>query len=256
MASADYRNSIYTPLKQERLRYLIDLNLKIVRGVLKKHPWAIQNYLYIDLHSGPGKDPEGEAGSPLIMLQVARELSMPCQAWLYEQDPDNAATLESLVSPYRNPITSIDVRACDHKTLEARLPGIAQKGQYGIVYADPSNATLPVHLLECVAAAYPRLDIVINLACASYKRTCKYDSYESLIHVLRKFNKELWFVTSPLHKHQWTVMLGTNWNEYPEVKGFYSIYKRTGREILETVGFTKSQRQPPLFDVPGISETS
>ncbi len=49
------------------------------------------------------------------------------------------------------------------------VPDKIRRYQYGVVYSDPSNADPSFDALRYITTTYPRVDIIINLAAASYK---------------------------------------------------------------------------------------
>lgn len=242
MSSSDYRYSRHTPDKQRDFEAAIDLNLLMYSVIARKYKaFNPSPYLYIDLNSGVGIDPEGLPGSPIVFLETAFWHHIKYEAEMYEVDPHNAKTLFETIEN-RN-LRNATVFASDHKMVSSRHAAI-KKYQYGAVYADPSNAELPFDLLMHLSTIYPRLDIIINLACASYKRSVEHPDYVPLDTMLPKM-KRYWKIREPIGKHQWSILVGTNWNNYPDLEPskwrFHDIRTTVGRKVYETLVYTKRQ---------------
>lgn len=113
---------------------------------------------------------------------------------------------------------------------------------YGMIYHDPSNAPgINWQLLGRAAASFPRVDILINLACASYKRTVDLPGYSPIADKMAGIGKRVWLVRRPAYKHQWSMFLGTNYTGYKEYSDFARVDSPEGRDILRVLSMTKRE---------------
>ena len=258
--SERYKTSYATLRKQQSFTHALDLHMNLVVHIPAfKDSSSYQPYLYFDLHSGPGRSPEGDEGSPLIFQNLANKYTQAYphfnyHARFYEAEPHNYIQLKKNL----NDSPSIEIIRNDHRTELPKLLERYQKSKtknygYGVVYADPSNANLPWELLQEMKRLFPRVDIMINIACASYKRNISSDDYYTLAERLPKV-KKYWIIRKPVGKHQWSILVGTNWDSYPDWKK-KEFYKwddgDIGSDYFSRIAYTKNQRrdqrQPRLF---------
>lgn len=241
-----FRTSEHTPSKQKSLKAALELHIKLFETIkasdLQRFPYHHwEPYCYIDLNAGRGQDEKGNDGSPLIFLELAKAYGLNYHAYLYEQDAIDALSLNQHIA--NRGFLKAEVRCQDHHAL---LTETVTKGlwQYGIVYADPSNAAPSWEVLESIKLQSPRMDILVNLACASYKRKVKLPDYVHLHEHLFAL-KKLWFVREPIGKHQWSILFGTDWVRYPEDQknNYHSIESERGRELLDQIVYTHSERR-------------
>lgn len=260
--STTYRESDSTKKKQSRFQYTLGVNSAIAARIIAKGPWWERSYMFVDLTAGPGRSSDGEPGSPLIFLTMMRNRQQQYEAHFYERDADTMAALRANVAQFERCNVVCGTTEChpeDHAEIVNAWPG--NKNQYGMVYCDTSNAQIPVDVLKHLSIRYPKMDIVINIAFASYKRRCNLGHYVMPEDAIAQIGKKKWLTTPPEAKHQWTVLIGTNWDNYKEHKAaaderFYDIASPEGKEIASEIFFTKHQRQQTLFDIRGIPEAS
>lgn len=257
--SEQYKWSPNTPHKQLSFRLLLQLHMDIVNTIRHKNAWAARHpYKYFDLHGGYGIDGEGELGSPAIFHNVATDKQMPYDAHIFEADKEAFASLSVVTGKFP---ASFHVHYEDHHKLIARLDGRLYKWQFGIAYCDPSNAEIPVDVLQAIVESYPRLEIVINLAAASYKRTNCHPDWTRLNEVLQSI-KQTWIVRKPLDKFQWTILVGTDWKGFPDwqSRGFAKVDSEVGQAWYEKIVYTHKEIhdrvQPELFATEQTSEYS
>lgn len=251
--SADYCYSDSTPAKQEGLSAMLNLWFNVVRqsriNAQAKWTFRAEPVLLIDLFAGPGVDPFGNPGSPLIFIQEAERARIDYRLMLFEDDPETAAQLKQTVEPYRACASVYEVRnefAADY----------VERSPYrnAIIYCDPSNADIPVGALLRLLQKLPRADVLINLACASYKRQVALPGYEMLGDRLAKLGKEYWLIREPLHKHQWVMLMGMNKVHINNWAGkrIFSMEDARGVAAWERAELTKAQwrakYQGGLFD--------
>jgi hypothetical protein len=257
--SARYKASDYTPIKQQALHDALTQQMNLIVHITEKWNKA-RPYTFFDLNAGPGMTEDQQPGSPLIFRRIASEYmaqwpNFHFEATLYEAD---LQTYSKLVRVLGNDPRFI-IKNENHDELRSELlkkrdhPTKQDKWTFGAVYADPSNATLPWELLELFNHVYPRVDIMINIACASYKRTIAQAGYQTLADRLPTIKKH-WIVRKPFGKHQWSILVGTNWEDYPawRRKNFYPWNDQgVGTSIFEKLVYTPEQLQSkynlPLF---------
>jgi hypothetical protein len=260
MASADFRCSEDTPRKQEDLEYILKVILPIWKGIRRRpgNDWA-RRYpiLYVDLYAGPGVDDFGNIGSPLIFDKLAQPFMtlpydpLPFNAHFYEKNPDQFEHLASVLQ-HRN----YHLHCASNRTAIDILPKWRVGEQYGLVYADPSNAPMGEisDLCRPFAQQYKRVDILINYAAASWKRQCKLDHYRHLTECLRAIGKRHILIRAPRNKHQWTMLFLTNYPGFPtnERRHWYDITTPEGYAYYRRVNYTKNElrgfEQPALFE--------
>lgn len=251
-ASARYRTSDYTPIKQQALRDALDQQINLIVNITKT--WdRPKPYLYFDLNAGPGITEKGQPGSPVIFQRIAEKYSREWsnfryQATLYEADLHIYKRLVEVLGQDHH----FEIKNSDHESLRERLEtdakmiiGKKRDWVFGAVYADPSNAVLPWELLERLNEVYPRIDVMINIACASYKRTIATIGYQTLAERLPRIKKH-WIVRKPFGKHQWSILIGSNWTNYPawREKNFYPWDDNdVGSSIFEKLVYTPEQVQ-------------
>lgn len=257
--SEQYKASEYTPIKQQALEAALTQQIDLVVTITGK--WQNpKTYLYFDLNAGPGVTDTGHVGSPLVFRRIANEFSsiypyFKYKARLYEIDPRMYTKLIRHIGADRN----FRVENCSHEAIGEVLksalskPFNQRKWVFGAIYLDPSNAQIPWELLEQANEVFPHIDIMINIACASYKRTIATEGYETLAEKLPRIKKH-WIVRRPFGKHQWSILIGTNWENYPawQEKDFYpwndqSVGTAIFEKLVYTSGQLRNKRQPRLL---------
>lgn len=244
--SASYRRSKNTGYKQASFRLAVGLHIDIVQAI-QRDWYKPKPYLYFDLYGGPGIDPDGNSGSPVIFHQLATERDLNYRALVYEKNPTTYSSLVANTAAMPN----MQVVNESHDEIERRLKSRCDWCM-GLVYCDPSNAEIPVTPLFAIKQACPRVDFMINLAAASYKRTINLPSYRELGDILESL-KKTWVVRKPVDKFQWTILVGSDHPDYPSWSnaGFERFDSPTGQDWYDRITHTKQQiraaNQPELF---------
>lgn len=251
--SAHYRQSKNTAIKQQSFTDLVALHIDICQAIWARKAWNGPQYAYIDFNGGPGIAPDGSPGSPRIFADVARRKGLEYTGLVYEKHDE---TYNELV---RNTV-AIPQLICvndDHCNIGAGMQeylfGSGRKWTFGIVYSDPSNAYIPFEALLEVVRRFPKMEVAINLAAASHKRQSHMPAYTTIHEQLVQL-KENWIVRKPHDKFQWTILVGTSWEQFPAWKerGFYTWDSDVGREWYEKITMTKEEirdkYQPGLLD--------
>ncbi len=255
MAYIGYSRSEHTQAKQLSFRKMIDLHMQITLNIVRKHSgWAKQSYRYFDLNAGPGIDPiTGELGSPLIALEKANAIwKDDYEMDFFEIDPISYFKLRrAILSP------NVRVFNCNNELVDNFLPDGVDKTQYGLVYADPSAAPrLAIEPMGAICDRFPKVDAMFNIAATSIKRANSTKPPEEILRLddmRARINKKHWIIRKPISQFQWTILLGTNWLNYPdwEKNDFVSIHSDLGKEWLAICNLSERERQraiqPTLF---------
>lgn len=229
-----------TPNKQEDFRKIIRHHLNVCANIREKHSWANKYpYLYIDAYGGPGRYC-GIVGSPLIFLEEAQAAGIPFRAIAIEIDPERAQALREAAN---GNLTVYQGHNCDYIK---RIP--MNHNQFGLLYCDPPGAKdeaipLSFQIMSEVAKRARRLDVMINMAPASHKRTIELAGYTSIADLKKSVTKQEWAIRSTRGKHQWTFLIGTNWIEWAKWNraGFYSLNSEMGELLFDKVNLTGEQ---------------
>ena len=263
--SEKYQKGPDTPYKQEHYRYVLTQLLAIYGAIRNKYGSKNPVFLW-DLYAGPGRTDglDGEAGSPLIACELALKQSYPIKLHFYEANPSDAALLRENLSkpPYCNADFVVH-EASNQSVLEILGRDRRHPSVYGLVYADPSNADLNGFdsIFAAFAIKYPRVDLLLNYAAASYKRKVKFKDYKSLQDRLNPIRKEKWFIREPIKQQQWTMLLGTNFNglKPEEKKHWHDVGESVGKRLFLEVNYTAEQKgllhNLGLFLTEQINET-
>lgn len=276
MDSATYRSSKNTNYKQISLRHMLVKTMAII-GAIRNNPshaaWALNtDPLYIDLFAGPSCDPDtGDAGSPLIFMDVASRQSYRINAHFYDRDFSSMRQLAGNLSKVKQPENVTYVLHPTDNTavsdiLPQKSPGRRFRSpadQLGIAYADPSNADLnsTIAPLRSIANAYFKVDLIFNYAAASWKRQRALDHYRNVLEFLAEIPKQKWFIRKPIDRFQWTMLFGTNYLNFKtkelqyfktkELQFWYDVRSEEGRRLLEQAAYTREEleasRQMSLF---------
>lgn len=243
-----------TPIKQEHFRTVVNVHLRICKAILyKQQSWINPYYYYFDLNAGPGRYKykhgffeEEVSGSPLHFIEMATSINIPYKATFFEKDPQNVAKLRESLKPYED--GSITVHEGDHEVLLPRYFDLLERRKrYGLVYADPTGSLPPFGLLAEMAKVpcYDKLDFLVYCAATNIKRVQHFTN-KTLVDHLDGINKKFWVIREPKDRHQWTFLLGTNWDAMPDFRkiGFYNAHSPEGLEILTTLNNVRTQEEP------------
>lgn len=241
-----------TPIKQEAYRHVLRVNMAILRAIRNKaiqQGWTQQpHFFHADFHSGPGIDPTGKPGSPLIFAEEKTKFGLPHKVHLFEKNPITFAQLKRN-TVHLSPEFFL-MHETDYSTILDYLPDSEDKQLYGTLYLDPSNAfkaVLPVNLLNQIISLCPKLEIIIWIAAATFKRIrtgAPSPERLALRSQMKMINKKHWFVRQPYGIHQWTMLVFTDWDEYPgKDDSFFDAKTEEGDYLLDRLSSTKAERE-------------
>lgn len=187
-------------------------------------------------------------GSAVLGVTKARLRGLNYKAVLCELREDNAADLQRYFARDNN----VTVLQGDNEiTLPPTLPPERAFERFGYVYVDPNDAKLPINMLTDMFSRNPfsRIDLIVNIAAASIKRRIQNENYDDIaLDSLLRINKKTWLVREPHAKHQWSLIVGTNWADAPDWKkeGFYRLDTDKGGKVWRALSKTKKQQTEEL----------
>lgn len=172
---------------------------------------------FVDANSGYGTSNDGSYYTSAIkMILAAKDLhrqikhNEPLQVHLFESNPQTCQRLSHNIKPHLNQRVNVHI----HNTDNANMIDVLHRhnvnmGGYGLVYFDPNKPSqLPVDVIEALGKT--RIDVLINLAFASNKRTINTSKYIDIANEITPVKRH-WFVTSTLDKFQWAMHFGCNY---------------------------------------------
>ena len=247
---------LWTPLKQDHFRKLVDMHLRVTDAVLKKNDYYSQVYRYIDATAGPGRysiDGKSIIGSPLLFLDAAEQAGRSYDAQFIEQEPEVAAELQ------RNlPHTTLGIATVHLGDYRVEVPALlpfVDLSQLGLLYIDPSTGIPDFATIAAAADLRPRMEVLMYLSATNLKRDHNI-SDEALSQHIAKINKDHWLVRKPARGdgHRWTFLLGSNSDLFKNYKSieFYRLNSPEAQEFFPILDLTDAQRhaklQPRLFE--------
>jgi len=230
-----------TPTKQAHFRKIVGMHMTICQGIMKSRQWAYKRYVYFDLTAGAGiYECNGATvkGSPIIVKEEAEARRLPIEAHLFECGKAAADALRGNVPP-----TGFKVYECDHvknpEQLQTAMQPYAHLHStqcFGMIYADPNGSLIPMESVLKLLAYRPfrTMDFLAYLSGTTIKRVSKaLDRDDTFSGTVSTLGKRTIFVRVPEHHHQWTFVLASNWEKFPQLEkqGFYLLDSERGQEI-------------------------
>ena len=237
-----YSTSGNTPTKDSHFREILKAHIRIVKAITHRYPWAHPDYHYIDLNAGPGIDSGCRVGSPVEFIAQCDNQGCEYRAWFCENNPKTAARLSNFINSHCAIVEG------DHlETVPLLLPRIP-KNAYGLAYTDPTGKVPPFDLLAKFSRHSKLMDILVYVSSANIKRQyfapgCKVT--KRLSEMMAPISKKFWIVRAPQDKHQWTFLIGSNWDSFPVFQslGFHRTDGKIGREIMLRLDTTNKERK-------------
>lgn len=221
-----------TPLKQFALdRAAGPIIGKATRVAAK---WACPCVI-LDMTSGPGVDPKGADGSPLVLarhVQYFQDSGMDIRLVCVDRNADHLAVLEPLLCQ-RYP--NLDVRLYNDQRLA--LDGV-KKGSLGLSYWDTTRySELDAELLAWHGRHHRYLDILFSRECLAgfrQKRAAHTrDNVRLIDEYLKLTGKDNGYVMQYAAWGWWSFGFASNLNDWPKLaKMFYHIGSPEGEELL------------------------
>lgn len=234
-----------TKYKQQHLETILRTHIRIVKAIFGRNNYSSlsKKYIWIDLNAGTGwlkKENSIEAGSPIIFLQIAEEfpeIDFVCclfEDYFFDELVKNLQHYRKLKN-----VELLFFR--DHNTINLHT----NKKYYGMIYHDPSGFP-NFDLIENIYKnnSLNLVDVLINCPTTTVKRVRKaHEDYLKLNEYLLKIKKSNWCVREPFGKQQWSLLIGTNWDNFPTFskQGFYQHNSEYGASILKKMNETKKE---------------
>jgi len=258
-----------TNIKQKNFTEYLKLYSKIIPSIIKKfNGSAWECFFFFDMNAGPGGYIKNGIdidinyrGSPIIFLDEIKNYNYQTRYIFIEKDKniynnlikyiynnysknyfDIACIGESNELKFNNKntnhkgiIANIDNRNAI-KELIKNQPNIKNKKCFGFIYTDP-NGIFDTEMLKDISniPCFQFMDILINCNGTAIKRCTGAFGTENLNIKLRTINKKHWKIRIPFGKWQWSLLWGTNWKNFPAIKGmgFYDINSIEGQQIFQ-----------------------
>lgn len=242
-----------TFIKQQHFEKILAAHLSICREIFNKgFEYVDPHYYYFDLNAGPGSYEyrhgfysEQILGSPLLFLRLAEEKQMTYEAVFMESNRLNHSKLSAAILDSQRP--DVEVLYGNHNDLLPRYFQTDRRRRYGLAYTDPTGSAPPFDLLARMSRilAYKTLDFLIYCSAANIKRIFRFTG-QTLVKQLEPIQKKHWIIREAHAKHQWTFLLGTNWDYMPRFKklGFHRADSLEGAAILEILNNVRSDEAP------------
>lgn len=240
-----------TATKQENFTGILNILMPVAQSNMGM--WANPYFWIYDLNAARSfyEDDEGNLikGSAVRGIEAAQRHGLNYRAILCELIPDNA---DDLIRYFGTDSRVTVLTGDNEKTLPPTLPHRFDSERFGYVYVDPNDARLPVEMLADMFKRKPfkRTDLIVNIAAASLKRMINHEYYDdiALDSLLDSVDKKTWLVREPHARHQWSLLVGTNWADAPEWKnaGFYRMDTDKGKHIWRQLSRTKKQMQEEM----------
>lgn len=243
-----------TATKQKHFEGILNILMTAAKSkMVEWWPRCDPHYWIYDLNAARSEyvnEDTGEriVGSAVLGVTKAKLRGLNYKAFLCELREDNAADLKDYFAHDNN----VTVLPGDNEVmLPPTFPSLGRE-RFGYVYADPNDAKLPINMLTDMFSRQPfnRTDLIVNIAAASVKRMIHNENYDNvaLDSLLKRIKKKAWIVREPHAKHQWSLLVGTNWSDAPDWKkeGFYKLNTEKGEKIWKALAKTKKQQTEEL----------
>ena len=252
------RQSKISPFKWEDFQGVLNLHINCVEAIFRKYrnrKWPEKTYYYFDINAGWGNDYH----SPIVFLKEMykrRKISnLDFHAVFIEKDREHFECLmdkvicliESFDNEEQNYFeTNITLEEGDHEEIMRKYYSDGAD-KFGLLYHDPDGIP-SFGLLRDISKVYNRLDFLINCPATAIKRTlknniCRNHTKRLSTH-LYSITKKYWIIRSPISPWQWTRLLGTNWDAFPEFRkrDFFKLKSIKGREIMNHLDYTNNEK--------------
>lgn len=243
-----YSKSASTPTKDKHFREIVKTHIRCASAIIRKSTWADRSYHYWDLNAGPGIDGQGRVCSPLEFVSQADFVDLNYRAWFFEWEKSDAERLANFCN------ARCEVIVGDHNKkappLIEEIPRHVAKNIYGLVYSDQSGNMPPFPLLQQFSERFRYVDILVYVSSANIKRGLKaFPGKRRLSELMATVHKKFWIIREPKDIHQWTFLIGSNWDNFPqfEALGFYRLDSPKGREIMYRLDTTGEERKANLY---------
>lgn len=233
-----------TPNKQRHFRDVCRLHTGMCKGIINRYQWAHPIYAYLDLFAGEGVNQlNGKTidGSPVIMARqlLRRGMMDTARGYLFEQQAGSAAALQQRMTLFdRFTVVQGDHEQTINSVVRELKKDRRNRSRMGMVYSDPNGTRIPVDLIRKFFGngQFPMVDCVAYVSGTTYKRVRGAygdDHWPTLEEDLQAIGKQYIHLRVPEHRHQWTMAILTNYDQFPQLtnQGFYPLCSEEGKAI-------------------------
>jgi len=237
----------YTHHKHEHLAGILRMHLDICAGIARNGRLA--RWWYLDLNAGDG------TGSPYVAWSVLAEKSpcFPTTCVFVEHNPETYAQLAAMYD-------GVDATCCPQRNRDvlARLAPSFRGADHGIAFHDP-NGEVDFDLDMLRQLRNTKIDVVIYYAATAHKRMAAAFQDKRgvrLASITAQDIKPHWLIRVPEGAHQWTMLIGTGWADFPawERRGFYRLHSPRGQDLFDRLNHTTRERNARNPQLPGFNE--
>lgn len=200
--------SDYTPLKQAQLKSLLEA---CTPAWLKSHWFSSDERIFIDCMAGSGRDDKGNAGSPLILQEHAKQFNAGFCVWC-DISPKHTEQLEA----YRNDTITTLLTGRYQSEVMGYMSIVSRKAM-GLIYLDDNGCKQIWNddgFLRHVMTNYPLIDVALHFSEQAWmrsdgagidwaERTTAMDILKLMLHY-----KPESVVYAPHIKHHWRLVYG------------------------------------------------
>lgn len=246
-------HSKYTERKQQDLERVADVYMRIASLAFMPRGYVQQVYPILDLNAGWGIDPDGNPGSPIILMEAAERHHLP---WLFRGFEKNDATLELLAEAIQSRCldgSRIQLFSDHHVwtpyVIDDLRTRFGTNWMFGLAYGDGNgDYDAPFGPMGLLAESLPRVDLLLNFGATALKRMRRAGmTTDDLVSRITAIKKKHILIREPIGAQQWTMFLMTNWTEGPAKFGgaleFYPLTSLDGSAILDRVNLSAKERE-------------
>ena len=259
-----------TPIKQEHFRTIMRTLCRVVKGIIGREDYVLPHFVYIDLNAGPGwyTSPTlfgpGYPGSPIIALDIAHQDQLSLMAHVIDHDHHAMGSLHThletihgfvdvppllpgtmlLAHPQREAVVCLwphDAALVTAPIIDGLREDMAHQGKtqvYGVIYTDVNGGNILFDDLAEYSHVFSKMDLILHLSATHRKRVQgRYGTRPPIVDAIGQIKKRHWIVRTPAGREQWTFLIGTNWDAFPDFSrhGFVTIDSPIGRAIMQTI---------------------
>lgn len=206
-----------------------------------------------DMTAGPGTDPQGQDGSPLIIakhMEVFRAKGADVRLVCVDKNAEHLRQLEPLLHE-RYPELAVEYFRAQSAAL-ATIP----TGAVGLTYWDPTRYNdLDHDLLSHFGRSHRRMDILITREClAGYRmmRATHCPGTLAMQDYLALTGKKRNYVLEYTKYHWWALGFADNWETRPigKMRGFVEVGSKEGQQLCNKWVGTKPDAHVESDDRP------
>lgn len=228
-------HSEYTRQKHDNLAGILKMHLDICRGIDQRN--ALRCWWYFDMNAGDGR------GSPAVAWSVLNTCQPPF-SWQFVFSEHHYPSYCALGDRFDG-FPGVACHYEDNRAVASHYHNQITRLDYGVVFHDPNGGEIDLDMLRNFRDS--RLDVVIYYSAAGNKRLdTAFQGRRGvrLGRIVAEDVKQHWLIRLPEGKHQWTMLIGSNWVDFPawERRGFYKLRSEAGQNIYDRLNSTARER--------------